>query len=108
MNPRLALLLIAALALSACSGAKKPGDNRTAQGEVLEASVSDAMLPLDTVRSQAPLAPKSAVTDLPAKGAKTLSARPAAGPAAAETTSTAGATPAAPSQQPDTPADPAT
>mgnify|MGYP000322985689 CR=1 FL=1 len=31
----------------------------TAQGEVLPGSASDAMLPLDTVKSQAPLAPKS-------------------------------------------------
>ena len=61
----LALIALAttALALGACSQPKPAKQTGTAQGEILEASVSDAMLPLDTVRSQAPLAPKAAVTD---------------------------------------------
>ena len=55
-------LMLAAtlLALAGCNGdAKKDAGAGTAQGEVLPGSTSDAMLPLDTVKSQAPLAPKS-------------------------------------------------
>ena len=48
------------IALAGCKGdAKKDAGAGTAQGEVLPGSASDAMLPLDTVKSQAPLAPKS-------------------------------------------------
>jgi hypothetical protein len=51
---------IALLALSGCQD-KKPAapSHATAVGEVLPGSVSDEMLPVDTVRSQPPLAPKS-------------------------------------------------
>ena len=58
---KLGLVLAASLlALGACKGdAKKDAGAGTAQGEVLPGSTSDAMLPLDTVKSQAPLAPKS-------------------------------------------------
>lgn len=52
--------MLLALLLTACSGdeAKKAEGAGTAQGEVLPGSVSDAMIPLDSVKSQAPLAPK--------------------------------------------------
>ena len=55
-------LIVAAtlLALTGCNrDAKKDAGTGTAQGEVLPGSASDAMLPFDTVKSQAPLAPKS-------------------------------------------------
>jgi hypothetical protein len=52
----LVVACVAPLALTACKG-KKPDEARTAQGEILPGSASDAMLPLDTVRSQPPLAP---------------------------------------------------
>jgi hypothetical protein len=64
MNPRhqrqlrLACLFLAPLALSACQG-KESAAEATPPGEVLPASVSDAMLPLDTVRSQPPFAPQT-------------------------------------------------
>ena len=48
------------LAVAGCSGEKTANDKREAGGEVLEGSISDAMLPVDTVRSQPPLAPHSA------------------------------------------------
>lgn len=61
---QLASALIAttlAMALGGCGGGEKKQQGAgTAGGEVLPAAASDAMLPLDTVRSQAPLAPKSA------------------------------------------------
>jgi hypothetical protein len=46
------------VALAGCGDAKKTNEHATAGGQVLEASVSDAMLPVDRVRSQPPLAPK--------------------------------------------------
>lgn len=56
---RLALFLAAPLALVGCGdGEKKAKDQRTATGEILPGSISDAMLPYDKVRSQPPLAPK--------------------------------------------------
>lgn len=56
---RIAIALLASLALAACKGEQKKETGGTAQGEILPGSVSDAMLPLDTVKSQAPLAPKA-------------------------------------------------
>jgi hypothetical protein len=52
------LIAIAALglALAACKDNQK-ATGGTADGEILPGSASDAMLPLDNVRSQAPLAP---------------------------------------------------
>jgi hypothetical protein len=55
------------LALGACKGEKKPAESRTAEGEILPGSASDAMLPLDTVRSQPPLAPLEMASGKPAK-----------------------------------------
>lgn len=55
---RLFLTLSTALALAACTGESKKETGGKADGEILPASVSDAMLPRDTVRSQAPLVPK--------------------------------------------------
>lgn len=66
---RFAALLLAPLALAACQGGDKPAQKNTAAGEILEGSVSDAMLPLDTVRSQPPLAPPPTASGKPtAKG----------------------------------------
>jgi hypothetical protein len=53
--------LIAAVALcvllAACDWLQgEEDDDRTASGQVLEGTISDSMLPLDTVRSQPPLA----------------------------------------------------
>ena len=57
------VILPAIIALAACGDDPAPpatGDG-TASGKVLEGSISDAMLPLDTVQSQSPLlAPSSA------------------------------------------------
>lgn len=58
MNVRIGTSLLVALALGACQGEKPPEQNGAA-GEVLPGSASDAMLPIDTVRSQPPLAPQT-------------------------------------------------
>ena len=60
MKPRSFLfhvvMLAPALLLAACSDdAADKGDTRTAAGEVLEGSISDRMIALDEVKSQAPL-----------------------------------------------------
>jgi hypothetical protein len=61
MNKPLVMLAAAALLpLSACNS--KPETQAQAGGEILEGSISDAMLPLDTATSQPPLAPKSVTT----------------------------------------------
>ena len=58
MNKAIPALLLT-LALAACGekGGKEQGGK--AEGQILPASVSDAMIPVDQVRSQAPLAPQS-------------------------------------------------
>ncbi len=53
----LAAALLLMLPLVACKQAEPPKQAQ-AGGEVLPGSLSDAMLPLDTVTSQPPLAPK--------------------------------------------------
>ena len=47
-----------AVLLAGCGGGKDKAEG-TAGGSILAGSASDAMLPLDTVRSQPPLAPKA-------------------------------------------------
>lgn len=81
-------LLALTVLLAACGGAKKDEGAGTAAGEILPGSVSDAMLPLDTVRSQAPLAPKAESTgssDQAEASAAASDAAPAAEAPAAET-----------------------
>ncbi|WP_309751915.1 hypothetical protein [Novosphingobium sp.] len=70
-----------ALALGACKGEEKKAAGGTASGEVLPGSVSDAMLPLDTVKSQAPLAPKVEGADKGAAQPGKDATKPAAKPA---------------------------
>jgi hypothetical protein len=47
-------MILAAL-LAACGEEPAADDGRAASGDVLEGTISDAMLPLDRVRSEAPL-----------------------------------------------------
>ena len=90
----LAVVGLAPLALAACKGGKKPDEARTAQGEVLPGSASDAMLPLDSVRSQPPLAPPEETSDKGGKGASTKRGAAAEEAAAASTDAASKATPA--------------
>ena len=57
LTQMLALPLAAGLLLAGCS--KEPADDkeagRTASGEVLQGSISDAMIPYDQLRSQPPI-----------------------------------------------------
>ncbi len=86
------LCLAVTLALGACD---KPAENATggtAGGEILPGSTSDAMLPLDSLRSQPPLAPQSAASGKPssaAKGAKAAVSETGAANKGAQTDATA-------------------
>ena len=54
MTAKRPLLALSALALVAGCGGEAP-DEGSVEGEVIEGTISDAMLPLDRVRSEAPL-----------------------------------------------------
>ena len=60
-RPRLlaSLALLAPLILGTAACNKAPDKQVQAGGEILPGSASDAMLPLDTVTSQPPLAPRT-------------------------------------------------
>ncbi len=61
---RLSLSLLALTMLSACGDQESDEPERkTAAGEVLGGSISDSMLPLDTVQSQSPPLRESAADD---------------------------------------------
>lgn len=58
---RAAILLLALLASACTEDASTSGQQRgEASGEVLAGSISDAMIPLEQLESQAPLAPRQA------------------------------------------------
>ena len=93
-------LLAAGLAFAALSGCDQGKDERTqAAGEILEGTVSDAMIKTDEIRSEAPLAPR--------KAGSTGTAKPANGDADANDVAPTGETPApAASETPEQPAVP--
>jgi hypothetical protein len=74
------IALFALALLASCGGGEKQQGAGKAEGEILPGSVSDAMLPVDTVRSQAPLAPHAEGSGK----ARTEAATEAAGDAATE------------------------
>jgi hypothetical protein len=49
-------IALAPVLLAGCNDEPAQNDDRTASGEVLEGSVSDAMIPLEQLKSQPPLA----------------------------------------------------
>lgn len=52
-----AIVLVPLLALGACNSSSSPQASSTASGEILQGSISDAMLDTDRSQAQAPLAP---------------------------------------------------
>lgn len=88
MTPRTGLALIAMLALAACQQEKSNAPS-VAGGQILEGAASDAMLPLDTVRSQAPPAPQTGT----ARATQSADEAAAEESAAAEPAQSAAATP---------------
>jgi hypothetical protein len=55
MTDKRLFFALAPLALLAACGEEPADDGRAASGEVLEGTISDAMLPLDSVQSEPPL-----------------------------------------------------
>ena len=66
-DKRLIVTLLPIALLAACT--EEPVDEGQATGEVLEGTVSDAMLPLDRVRSEAPLEDPEAFAEAQEKAA---------------------------------------
>ena len=105
MRPAYLSISVLLLALSACGGDKDEaeGERKTAAGEVLGGSISDDMLPLDTVQSQSPPLRESSIAGNgeeadDAADDKADAPRPAASPEASsvpEATASASATPTA-------------
>ncbi|WP_095011978.1 hypothetical protein [Tsuneonella mangrovi] len=88
MTIKPAYLALPLLAILSACGSKQPAasddENATAAGEILPGSASDAMLPLDTVKSQSPplqSQPASAPSATPADSASDAPASAEATPA---------------------------
>lgn len=89
MTYRLPAVLIPFALLAACG--EEPvveatdNDGRTAAGEVIGGTISDAMLPLDSVRSQAPAAAEASDTGsgVPSEGGATRAGQASGEPASA-------------------------
>lgn len=83
MSPRRPLLALVPIALLAACGEETPPEEGELSGEVLEGTISDEMLPLDQVRSRAPLAEPTQVDGgSPGSPDGAPDAEPAAEPAA--------------------------
>ncbi len=94
-------VLACALSLAACGDDNAgQGKGRAAASQILEGSVSDAMLPLDELQSQSPLAPpepeKAPTSILSKKAAGDVAATSEAGDAAGTEDSAAAAAPLIP------------
>lgn len=78
-GPGIACLATLLLLAGCKQEAKRTTPQGQAEGEILPGSASDAMLPLDTVRSQAPLAPRGEGGSTPDKadGVKAGPGKPA-------------------------------
>jgi len=69
MTDKRLFLAFAPLALLAACGEEPTDDGRAASGEVLEGTISDAMLPLDRVQSEPPLEDPEAFAEVQEKAA---------------------------------------
>jgi hypothetical protein len=88
---RLILLTIFTAALAACNG--ETAEEGQAAGQVLEGTISDQMLPVDQVRSEAPLADPTTARRASTGGAEDTAEAPAQ-----EDAETAEEAPAAPTE----------
>ncbi len=96
---RLSILALSLLAASCGDQAAAPAEQGgAASGEVLAGSVSDKMIPLDQLESEAPLAPRQPAASDDLDGEQPL-VTPAEGIEGAPTSEGAGAAPAAPAPQ---------
>jgi hypothetical protein len=86
------LALMPLVLLAACNDKATGDDSRAASGEVLEGTVSDAMLPVDRVQSEPPLEDPDAFAEAQEKAAEAAPGE-AAVPAAGETPDAAATAP---------------
>jgi hypothetical protein len=79
MRLRSLILLLPLIALAACNSSGPKNDKRSATGEVLQGTTSDAMLPLGQLTSQPPLLPPTSKgPTTPEQAADQNSGRPSA------------------------------
>lgn len=69
-DKRLFLAVVPFALLAACGEEAPADDSRSASGEVLEGTISDAMLPLDRVQSEPPLEDPEAFAEAQEKAAE--------------------------------------
>jgi hypothetical protein len=69
MTDKRLFLALAPLGLLAACGEEPAGEGRAATGDVLEGSISDAMLPVDRVQSEPPLEDPEAFAEVQEKAA---------------------------------------
>jgi hypothetical protein len=78
VDKRLFIALIPLALLAACKDeVANEADSRSARGEVLEGTISDAMLPLDRVRSEPPLEDPEAFAEAQEKATEGAPGAPA-------------------------------
>ena len=70
MTDKRPILMMLPLALLAACGEEPTDDGRAASGEVLEGTISDAMLPLDRVQSEPPLEDPEAFAEVQEEAAE--------------------------------------
>ena len=100
---RSATTLAMLLALAACHHANKSNDQRTASGEVLAGTISDSMIPYDSLTSRPPLAPHSDSRSGGAANADAAEADSAGDPSTAAPDESAPAPPPAAAASPGAP-----
>ena len=103
-------LLVATLGLAALAGCARGKEERAqAEGEILEGTVSDAMIRTDEIRSEAPLAPRKTGSGGPAKSTRGDAAQSASEPTSETPAPAAVETPeqpaAAPTATPEPPSE---
>lgn len=105
----LLLLATASIALASCADEAEPeqvgDDARKAKGEVLGGSISDSMLPLDTVTSQSPPLREETNEDDATDGGEDADTDDAAPAESAEPAPAVTPGPAAPAAAPEEPAE---
>lgn len=98
---RTVLILAFALGLAACEGENSGADQRTAVGQILPGSASDAMIPYDSLRSQPPLAPQTGAAGTgAAKGGDQGRNAPASAPDASDAAAAPAETPSSETPEP--------
>jgi hypothetical protein len=70
MTDKRLIAMLLPLALLAACGEEPADDGRAASGEVLEGTISDAMLPLDRVQSEPPLEDPEAFAEVQEEAAE--------------------------------------